>query len=144
MHYLWWAVDHEGKVRESYVAKHRDCKAALKFKRNSMKRNGRPRIIVTDKLSSYRAAMMIIVNADQQETGRWVNNRADNFHLPYRRRKRAILRFRRAKTLQKFVSIQALIQNHFNQERHLYSRLNFKLRRTAALAEWRQLLSAQI
>ena len=143
-HYLWRAVDHEGKVLESYVSKHRDCAAALKFKRNSMKRNGLPRIVVTDKLSSYRAAMMIIVNADQQETGRWVNNRAENSHLPYRRRKRAILRFRRAKTLQKFVSIQALIQNHFNQERHLYSRINFKLRRTAALAEWRQLLSAQI
>jgi putative transposase len=142
MDYLWWALDHEGKVRESYVSKHRDCKAALKFKRNSMKRNGRPRIIVTDKLSSYRAAMMIIVNADRQETGLWANNRAENSHLPYRRRKRAILRFRRAKTLQKFVSIQALIQNHFNQERHLYSRINFKLRRTAALAEWRQSLSA--
>ena len=53
-----------------------------------------------------------------------------------------MLRFCRAKTLQKFVSIHASIQNHFNQERHLYSRTNFKLNRAAALAEWRQLLSA--
>ena len=141
-HYLWRAVDHEGEVLESYVSKRRDRKAALKFIRKSMKRNGQPKIIVTDKLRSYRAAMMVIGNAGRQETGRWVNNRAENSHLPFRRRERALLRFRQAKTLQKFVSIHASIQNHFNQERHLYSRINFKLNRTAALAEWRQLLSA--
>jgi len=107
-----------------------------------MKRNGQPKIIVTDKLRSYRAAMMVIGNADRQETGRWVNNRAENYHLPFRRRERAMLRFRRVQTLQKFVSIHASIQNHFNKERHLYSRINFKLNRAATLAEWCQLLSA--
>ena len=141
-HYLWRAVDHEGEVLESYVSKRRDRKAALKFIRKSMKRNGQPRIIVTDKLRSYRAAMMIIGNADRQETGRWVNNRAENSHLPFRRRERAMLRFRRVQTLQKFVSVHASIQNHFNKERHLYSRTKFRLNRAAALAEWRQLLSA--
>jgi putative transposase len=141
-HYLWRAVDHEGEVLESYVTKCRDRKAALKFLRKSMKRSGQPRIIVTDKLGSYRAAMVLIGNSDRQETGRWVNNRAENSHLPFRRRERAMLRFRRTATLQKFVSVHASIQNHFNQERHLYSRTNFKLNRAAALAEWRQLLSA--
>ena len=141
-HYLWRAVDHEGEVLESYVSKRQDRKTALKFTRKSMKCNGQPKIIVTDKLRSYRAAIMIIGNAGRQETGRWSNNRAENSHLPYRRRERAILRFCRAKTLQKFISIHALIQNDFNQQRHLYSRLNFKLKRAAALAELRQLLSA--
>jgi putative transposase len=141
-HYLWRAVDHEGEVLESYVTKCRDRKAALKFLRKSMKRSGQPRIIVTDKLGSYRAAMVLIGNSDRQETGRWVNNRAENSHLPFRRRERAMLRFRRTATLQKFVSVHASIQNRFNQERHLYSRTNFKLNRAAALAEWRQLLSA--
>ena len=141
-YYLWRAVDHEGEVLESYVSKRRDRKAALKFIRKSMKRNGQPRIIVTDKLRSYRAVMMIIGNADRQETGRWVNNRAENSHLPFRRRERAMLRFRRTASLQKFVSIHASIQNRSNQDSHLYSRINFKLNRTAALAEWRQLLSA--
>ena len=97
-HYFWRAVDHEGEVLESYVSKRRDRKAASKFTRKSMKRNGQPRIIVTDKLRSYRAAMMIIGNADRQETGRWLNNRVENSHLPLRRRERAMLRFRRAKT----------------------------------------------
>ena len=73
-HYLWRAVDHEGEVLESYVSKRRDRKAALKFIRKTMKRSGQPRIIVTDKLRSYRAAMVIIGNSDWQKTGRWVNN----------------------------------------------------------------------
>ena len=85
---------------------------------------------------------MIIGNADRQKTDRWINNRAENSHLPFRRRERAMLRFRRAKTLQNFVSIHASIQNHFNQERYLNSHTNFKPNRTAALAEWRQLLNA--
>ena len=130
-HYLWRAVDHEGEVLESYVTKRRDRKAALKFLRKSMKRYGNPEIIVTDKLRSYGAAMKVIGNADRQETGRWQNNRAENSHLPFRRRERAMLRFRQMRSLQKFVSVPASVQNHFNQERHLYSRINFKLNRAA-------------
>jgi len=125
-HYLWRAVDHEGEVLESYVTKRRDRKAALKFFRKTMKRYGRPHVIVTDLLRSYGAAMKVIGNEDKQETGRWQNNRAENLHLPFRRRERAMLRFRRMQNLQKFVSVQASVCNHFNQERHLYSRNNFK------------------
>ena len=138
-HYLWRAVDHEGEVLESYVTKRRDSKAALKFIRKSMKRYGNPAVIVTDKLRSYGAAMKVIGNASRQETGRWQNNRAENSHLPFRRRERAMLRFQQMRSLQKFVAVHSSIHNHFNQERHLYSRTNFKLNRAAALAEWRQL-----
>ena len=141
-HYLWHAVDHEGEVLESYVSKRRDRDAALKFINKSMKRNGQLRITITDKLCSYRPVMMIIGNAVCQETDRWVNNRAENSHLPFRRRERAMLRFRRTAAFQKFAYVEASLQNHFNQERHLCSRLNFKLNRAAALAERRQLLSA--
>ena len=73
---------------------------------------------------------------------RWLNNRAENSHLPFRRRERAMLRFRSMRSLQKFVTVHASVHNHFNQERHLYSRTNFKQNRTAALAEWRQLGAA--
>ena len=125
-HYSWRAVDHEGEVLESYVTKRRDRKAALKFIRKSMKRYGQPHIIVTDKLSSYSAAMRVIDNADGQETGRWLNNRGENSHLPFRRRVRAMRRFRRMRSLQKFTAVHSAVCNHFNLERHLYSRDDFK------------------
>ena len=106
-----------------------------------MKRYGQPDIVVTDRLKSYGAAMRVIGNSQRQMTGRWLNNRAENSHLPFRRRERAMLRFRQMRSLQKFTAIHSSVQNHFNQERHLYSRENFKLNRTAALTEWRQLCS---
>lgn len=140
-HYLWRTVDHEGEVLESFVTKRRDRKAALRFLRKSMKRYGQPQSIVTDKLRSYSAAMNTIGNAERQQTGRWLNNRAENSHLPFRRRERAMLRFRQMRSLQKFAAVHSSVHNHFNQERHLYSSHNFKINRTAALNEWRQLCS---
>lgn len=138
-HYLWRAVDHEGEVLEVYVTKKRDRKAALKFLKKAMKRYGNPEVIVTDKLRSYRAAMKVIGNNVRQVTGRWLNNRAENSHQPFRRRERSMAKFRSLKSLQKFVSIHSSIHNHFNQERHIYNRETFKLKRAAALVEWRQL-----
>jgi len=117
-------------------------KAALKFLKKTMKRFGPPHVIVTDLLRSYGAAMKAIGNAERQDTGRWKNNRSENSHLPFRRRERAMLRFRQPRTLQKFVTVHSSVHNHFNHERHLYSRTNFKLNRTAALAEWRQIGAA--
>ncbi|AZQ68339.1 IS6 family transposase [Silicimonas algicola] len=141
-HYLWRAVDHEGEVLESLVTKRRDKKAALRFLRKTMRKHGRPETIVTDKLRSYGAALKEFGADARQETGRWVNNRAENSHLPFRRRERAMLRFRRMRSLQKFAAVHASVLNHFNQERSLSSRNLFKLNRTAALAEWRGLCVA--
>jgi len=138
-HYLWRAVDHEGEVLESFVTKTRDKRAALKFLKKAMRKHGRPEAIVTDKLRSYGAALKEIGAADLQETGRWANNRAENSHLPFRRRERAMLRFRRMRSLQKFAAVHASVLNHFNQERSLSSRPLFKAKRTAALTEWRGL-----
>ncbi|MEY8120333.1 MULTISPECIES: IS6 family transposase [unclassified Falsihalocynthiibacter] len=141
-HYLWRAVDHEGEVLESYVSKRRDRAAVLKFMKKVMKRYGQPKVIVIDKLRSYGAAMKVIGNASRQETGRWKNNRAKNSHLPFRRRERAMHRFRRMRSLQKFVAVHASVCNNFNQGRSLSQRDHFKLARAAALAEWRGLCAA--
>jgi putative transposase len=138
-HYLWRAVDHEGEVLEVFVTKRRDRRAALKFLKRAMKRYGRPRSIVTDRLRSYRSVMKVIGNAADQECGLWLNNRAENSHQPFRRRERAMAQFRDMKTLQKFAAVQASIHNHFNLDRHLNPRDIFKQNRAAVVAEWRQL-----
>jgi len=138
-HYLWRAVDHEGEVLESFVTRTRDRQAALKFLRKALRRHGQPEVIVTDRLRSYGAALKEIGSAARQETGRWSNNRAENSHLPFRRRERAMQRFRRMRSLQMFASVHASVSNHFNQERSLSSRTNFKDKRAAARKEWRGL-----
>ena len=114
-----------------------------------MKRHGRPHTLVSDKLRSYGAAMKVVGNADRQETGRWENNRAENAHPlpdsgllanhekgPFRRRERAMQRFRSMRSLQKITAVHASVYHHVNQERSLCFRSNFKLNRAATLAEW--------
>ncbi len=140
MVYLWRAVDHEGEVLESYDTKKRDKSAALTFMKKALKRHGKAETIVTDGLKSYPAAMKELGNEDRREMGRWLNNRAENSHLRFRRREQAMQRFRRMKSLQKFASVHASIHNHFNAERHLVDRQTYKNRRSAALAEWQTLM----
>jgi putative transposase len=141
MVYLWRAVDQEGEVLESYVTKSRDKAAAFVFMKKALKRHGSPTAIVTEGLKSYLAAMRDLGNHEKQEVGRHANNPAENSHLPFRRRERAMLRFWRMKTLQKFASVQVSVHNHFSRERHIVDRQTFKEQRSAALAEWRSLVS---
>ena len=108
-HYSWRAVDREGDV------------------------------LVTDDLRSYRTALDEIGNAGWQEIDCWANNRAENSHLPFRRRERAMLRFRSLTSVRKFNSVYAAFHNHFNQDRRLIGRRACKVRHSAAQAEWRSL-----
>lgn len=96
--------------------------------------------IVTDGLKSYSAAMRELGNLDRQEVGRHLNNRAENSHLPFRRRERAMLRFKQMKSLQKIASVHANVHNHFAPERHLLSREVYKERRSVALTEWQSVI----
>ena len=119
--YLWRAVDHEGEVLESVVTAKRDKAAAVKFLKRIMKKYGRPRKIVTDGLRAYSAAMKRSATpiARRSAAGSTI---APNSHQPFRRRERAMQRFRSMKTLQKFSSVHAQVHNHFNHERHLITR----------------------
>ena len=94
MVYLWRAVDQEGEILESFVTKKRDKAAALSFMKRALKRHGSPDAVTTDGLPSYGAAMTELGNTGIREVGRWANNRVENSHLPFRRRERAMLRFR--------------------------------------------------
>ena len=138
-HYLWRAFDHEGEVLESYVTRTRDKQAALAFMRKALKRHGSPAAITTDGLRSYGAALDEVGCRAKQEVGRHANNRVENSHLPFRRRERAMLRFRGMHTLQKFASVHTNVHNHFASERHLVDRQTYKARRSATLADWQAL-----
>ena len=139
--YLWRAVDHEGEILESYVTRTRDKGAALAFMKKALRRHGSPERITTDGRRRYGAAMDELGNRGKQEVGRWANNRVENSHLPFRRRERAMARFRRMKTLRKSASVHANLHNHFSLDRHLVDRQTYKERRSVALAEWQVLAS---
>ena len=122
IHELRRAVDHEGEVLDAYVTKRRDKAAAPEFLRKAMKRYGNPEVVVTDRCPSYSAAMKMIGNEKRQETGRHINNRAENSHLPFRRREPTMSRFRRLRNIQKFASANSSVHNHFNHRRSIERR----------------------
>ena len=140
IHYLWRGIDDHGEVMELYVTQSRHKASALKFLKKAMKHDGKLQQVVTDKLRSYRAAMNVIGNASRQITDRYENNLCKNSDLPFRRRERAMARFRQMRSLQKFASAHATFHNHFNHDRSLERRSRFKDLRHAALTEWRELL----
>ncbi len=140
-HYLWRTVDHEGEILESYVTKKRDKSVALRFFKKTRKRNGSAETIVTDGLKSYTVAMRELGNIERREMGRWLKNRAENSHFPFRRRERVMLRCRQMKSLQKFASVHANVHNHFNSQRHLVDKETYKIARSAAPAEWQNLMA---
>ena len=101
-----------------------------------MTRYTRPDAIITDRLRSYRAALRELGGSCLHQTGRWLNNRSENSHLPFRRREHAMLGFRRMRSLHDFPTVHSVVYNHLNLRRPLCSRDNFKLKRAAALAQW--------
>lgn len=52
-----------------------------------------------------------------------------------------MLRFRHMKSLQKFASVHTDVHNHFNSQRHLIDRQTHKAVRSAASAEWQNLMA---
>ncbi len=134
-HYLWRAVDHEGEILESYVTRSRDKKAPLTFMKKALKRHGSPGSIVTDVLRSYQAALCVFGATDKQLIGFHANNVVENSHLPLWRRGRAMLRFRRMKSQQKFASVHANVHNHFASERHIIDRQAYRERRLASAGQ---------
>ena len=103
--YLWRAVDYEGEVLEAVVTKPRNKASVLKSLKKLMKRHGCADEIVTDRFASYRAALRELVAIEKQKTGRWRNIRVENSYLLFRRRERAMQRFRRMRSSQKFASV---------------------------------------
>ena len=113
--------------------------AALKFLKKAIRKRGQANFVVTEKLRWNGVARKEIGSVKHQDAGRWLNNRAENSHLPDRRGERAVFRFRRLRSLQKVAAVYFVVSNHFNLERSLISRGLFKIKRTAALTEWRGL-----
>jgi putative transposase len=129
-------------VVESDVTKQRGKKVALNFLRRSLRRHRNTGAIVTDRLAPRGAALTPLGPAGKRETRRWLNNRAENSNLLFRRQERAGLRFRRMRNLPTYAALKDSIRNNFNPERSLIGRKTFKDRRSATLAEWQQLGAA--
>ncbi len=135
---MWRAVDQEGEVLDVLVQKRRNKRAALKFLRKLLRKQGyAPDEIVTDGLASYGAALETLGDRSRHRPGRLRdNNRAENSHLSVRRRERKMQRFKSQGQAQRFVATHGTIYNLFNVQRHLISRSTLRTFRANAMAGW--------
>ncbi|MEV0695534.1 IS6 family transposase [Streptomyces sp. NPDC050388] len=141
--YLWRAVDADGNVLDILVQNRRDTAAAQRFFRRLLKKTRTvPRVIVTDKLRSYRAAHREVMPSVEHRSSKYLNNRAENSHQPTRQRERAMKGFRSAGGAQRFLSAFSGISPHFRPHRHLMAAPDYRAEMTLRFAIWDQITGA--
>lgn len=138
--YLWRAVDDEGEVLDLVMQRKRDTEAALVLLRRLLRNQPvAPQSITTDGLASYPAALASLDLLHLHRPGRLrENNRAENSHLPIRRRERKQQGFKSQASAQRFLSSHAAVYNTFYTARHLTSRGTLRSFRSAAFEAWSQ------
>jgi putative transposase len=137
-HWLWRAVDQDGYVLDEIVQTRRDTKGAKRLLKRLLKKQGcPPRRMITDKLGSYAAAKRQIMPRTEHRSHKGLNNRAENSHLPLRRRERIMQGFRSPGGLQRFSSVFSAVRNLLVPPRSRRSALAIHLHRLAAMAEWK-------
>lgn len=138
--YLWRAVDDEGEVLDLVMQRRRDTNAALKLLKRLLRNQPvDPVTITTDGLSSYAAALKELDLIDLHRPGRLrENNRAENSHLPIRRRERKMQGFKSQASAQRFLTTHAAIYNTFYTQPHLIGRQTLRQFRGEALRVWSQ------
>ncbi len=136
-YWLWRAVDNDGKVLDFLVQSQRSTNSVKKLMKSLLKKQRTSlSLIVTNKLRSYHAAFREIGLSAEYIDNKRANNRAENSHRPVRRRIRKMQRFKSPGSVQRFLNIHAETYNHFNNQRRLINRLQFKKLRTDVLAAW--------
>ncbi|NRP88481.1 hypothetical protein GFPCMMHI_04403 [Ensifer adhaerens] len=137
-YWLWRAVDQDGYVLDEIVQSRRDTKAAKRLLVRLLKRQGQtPKRIITDKLRSYGAAKRDVMPTVEHRSHKGLNNRAENSHLPLRKRERAMQGFRSAGGLQRFISVFSAIRNLFVPPHQKHTALATHIHRIRAMAQWK-------
>jgi putative transposase len=143
LRYLWRAVDQDGEVLDILVQEHRNSRAAKRFFRKLLKDlHYAPRVLVTDKLGSYRVAQKALLPDTHHRTERWGNNRAEVSHQPTRQRERQMRRFKSSGQAQRFLSVHSSINNLFRVGRHLLGAAHHRAFRARAFYVWNEVTCA--
>jgi putative transposase len=139
-HYLWRTVDQDAHVLDILVQRQRDKKAAKRCFHKLLKGlTYVPRVIITDQLKSYGAALREILPSVEHRQHRYLNNRAENAHQPTRQRERRMGRFKSSGQAQRFLAAYGPITSHFRPRRHLFSAPEYRQKMTQRFQSWREI-----
>ena len=139
--WLWRAVDQDRIGLEDLLQSKHDKRAAKRLLKSLIKRFGLPKRIVTDKLRSYGAAKREIASGLEHRSHKGLNNRAENGHLPFRKRERCMQGFRSPGGLQRFVTCQSAVRNRFSKPARRRSANATRYHRMEAFDAWKEAAS---
>jgi putative transposase len=123
---------------DEVVQMRRDTTAAKRLLKRLLRKQGcPPRRMITDKLGSYAAARRQVMPDVEHHSHKRLNNRAENSHLPFRRRERVMQGFRSPRYLQRFVNVFSAVRNLFVPPRSSRSAPATHLHRLNAMVEWK-------
>jgi putative transposase len=132
-------VDEDGDAIDILAEARRDRRAAPRFFRKLLKREGRePRRLITDKLRSYSAAHRTVMPSVADSTRQCENNRAEVSYQPTRQRERWMRRFKSTAHTHRFHSVYGLALGLFRVGRHMRRATHYRLLRTRSLLVWQQ------
>jgi len=143
LHYLWRAVDQEGRVPDVLVQSRRNTSAVKRFFRKLLRGlQYVPQVIITDKLRSYAAVKREILPGVAHRQSRYRDKRAEVSHQPTRRREQQMQRFTSARNAQRFLSAHSCIHSHFQLRRHRLTANQYRTARDLAFWAWHEIVGA--
>jgi putative transposase len=138
--YLWRAVDQDGTVLDILVQARRNKAAARRFFRKLLKTTASvPRVVITDKLGSYGAALREVMPSVEHRCHKGLNNQAENSHQPTRQRERAMKGLRSVAGAQRFLAAFSYISPHFRPRRHLFTAPDYRNEMKSRFTTWKQI-----
>ena len=144
-HWLWRAVDQNGFVLDVLVQSRRNRTAARQLMRKLLKKSAKvPRVLITDKLKSYAAARKDMGLRIEHRQHKGLKNRAENSHLPKRRRERMMKRFQSPRHIQRFLSIHDQVANLFHFPRNNLSAIDHRIARANAFSARAEIAAAPL
>lgn len=130
-------MDQDGTVLDEIVQARRNTKAAKRLLKRLLKKQGIvPKRMITDKLRSYGAAHQQVMPHVEHRSHKGINNRAENSHVPLRKRETMMQGFRSPGSLQRFVSIFSALRNLFVPPRSQRNATQTQIHRLNAMAQW--------
>ena len=117
--YLWRAVDDNGIILDVLVTERRNKEAAKLFFQQLLGSYERPTRITTDRLRSYKSVVREETPKTKHLRGKWLNNRAENSHIPVREREKQMKKFKSPKQAQSFLDRFEFIRSYTKPIRHL-------------------------
>ena len=135
-HYIWRAVDEHGTALDIFVSERRNKDAARKFFKKLLGNYERPTRVTTDRLKSYKSVIREEAPKTKHLRGKWLNNRAENSHIPVRERERRMKGFKSANQAQEFLDRFEFIRSYTKPKQHLLPASEYRKTLSYRLRQW--------